>query len=167
MFGPSEKACRWCPAAGICKPRADAVLATDFSPPDTLSDDDLAELLPRLDEIKSWCSSVSGEAFRRAYGEGRTIPGWKVVKGRGRRVVADPEQLLETLTAAGFDPSDVAERRPRPFGHLEKLVGGRKEFDALVGRFVKMTDPSPRLVTEDSPGTPINQIASEFGEADE
>src|SRR5690606_4741334 len=102
-FGPSEEACRWCPAAGLCRARLEAACATDFGDdPDLLTDEELSEVLGRLDFIKAWCAAVEDSALHKAYSEGHPIPGWKVVMSGGRRGITDDAAAIEALIKAGY-----------------------------------------------------------------
>ena len=169
-FGPSDTACRWCPAAGVCRARMEASLeAAAFDvPADTLSPNDIADVLPKLKAIRAWCTAVEDEALRMAYRDGTSVPGYKVVLKGGRRYVTDSAALIQTLIDNGYPVEAVATFDAKPFGVLEKMVGGRKTFDAMVGRYVGKSQPRPALVTEDSPGEPVDRTSEAsrvFGDA--
>lgn len=55
---PSEDACRFCPAAGICKVRMNKMLAEDFGDPEIMTPEDTALALSKLKDIKKWCAAV-------------------------------------------------------------------------------------------------------------
>lgn len=156
-YAPSDAACRWCPAAGVCRARMEKMTAEDFGvDADKLTPEEIAELLPKLKEIKSWCNQVEATALRQAYSEGVAIPGYKVTMKGGRRFIAQESELLDTLRSVGYNIDDIATFKPRSFGHLEKLVGGRKDFDSLVGKFVSTRPPSPSLVPDSDPGEAVD-----------
>lgn len=160
-FGPSEAACRWCPAAGICRARVEAATAEDFGPildpeedpvtppaPDTLSPEEMARVLARLPEIKAWASAVEAAALDMAYSQGRQIPGWKVVRSSGRRSIRDSTAAIQCLIDAGYKAEQVADFKVKSLGVLEKVVGGRKEFDELLGRYTVLSQGKESLVPE-------------------
>lgn len=159
-FGPSEAACRFCPAAGICKPRADKVLAEDFGQDATvISADDLAEILQRVPEIEQFCKDIKNSALKRAYNDGEEIPGWKVVRGRGRRVIQDEAVAIQTLIDSGYAADQVSKVSVKGIGDLEKLLG-KKEFQTVLGDFVEKKQGNPCLV-------PVEDKRAAIARADE
>lgn len=155
-FGPSEKACRWCPAAGICTARTAKLAGLDFGgDPDVLSLEETAEWMARLPEIRSWCDAVAAAALDRAYSAGQTIPGWKVVRSGGKRTMPDPAAAVEALVAAGFPRTDVERTQPQTLGHLEKLVG-KARLPELLGDLLVKGEGSPALVVEEDKRPSIN-----------
>jgi hypothetical protein len=147
-FGPSDTACRWCPASGQCEAQLRYATALDFgTDPEILSEEDLAEALDRIPAILSWCEAVRNLALDRVYSKGKTIPGYKVVASGGRRVVRDPEAALAALTAIGYALDQVSKRKINGIGELEKVLGS--DFDIAVGPFLEKTQGSPSLVPED------------------
>lgn len=146
-FGPSDAACRWCPASGQCAAQLEYATAMDFGViPETLSEEDLADALDRIPAIEAWCAAVRDLALDWAYSKGRPIPRYKVVASSGRRVVTDPDAALEALTAIGYALDEVSKRKINGIGELEKLLQG--DFDLAVGPFVTKTKGNPSLVPE-------------------
>lgn len=157
-FGPSEQACRWCPATGQCVAQMKWATARDFGEqPEILSDQELASALDQLPGIKAWCAAVEAYTLHRVYSENKPIPGYKVVMSGGKRTVVDPVAALEALTAIGYDLDEVSVRKPKGIGDLEKLLKG--DFDIAVGPFVKKGDGSPSLVPESDNRQAINPEA--------
>lgn len=165
-FGPGESACRWCPVAGECRARRDFLVARDFSgDPDLLDDSEVGEELKRLSQIRHWCDSLESVAFDRIYSQGRNIPGFKVVAGRGRRVISDPPAAIQCLIDHGFPAEKVAEFKIRPLGQLEKLIG-RSEMPEILGQYIEKKDGKPSLVSDSDPRPPLdptNSAISDFG----
>lgn len=159
QFGPSEAACRWCPVAGECRARRDYLVARDFGAPEVLQDTEIAHELTRVAQLRHWCDALEKVAFSRIYEEDRDIPGFKVVAGRGRRVVANPPAAIQTLIDTGFTAEQVAEFKIRPIGQLEKLVG-RKELPDLIGQYIEKKEGKPALVADSDPRPPISRAAS-------
>lgn len=166
-FGPSEEACRWCPAAGICRARMERLAANDFGrDPDHLEPEELADLLGKLPEIKDWVAAVEDTALRLAYSGGTAIPGWKVVLTRGRRFITDHEAAIDTLVKLGYAVEDIATRKVQGIGVLEKLLG-KKGFETHLGDLVAKSTGQPAIVPEDderSAVDPEGEASKEFGE---
>lgn len=165
-FGPSDKACRWCPASGQCTAQLKYATALDFGvEPEVMTEEDIAEALDRIPAIEAWCAAVRNLALDMVYSQGRNVPGYKVVQSGGKRFVADPERALETLAAMGYALDEVSKRKINGIGELEKLL--KKDFDIFMGPFVDKTTGSPSLVTEDDRRPPINpnaEAVKEFSE---
>lgn len=165
-FGPSEKACRFCPAAGDCRARMEAAAAEDFAEdPDLLTPEDVAVLLGRLDEVKAWLRDFEAAAMRRMYAERQHIPGWKVVLSGGKRAIKDPEGAAAALAAAGFKEDDYLKppgpRALQTLGALEKLCGKARMTELLEAPgYVAKGDGSPTIVREADPRDPVDAVAA-------
>ena len=146
-FGPSESACRWCPAAGICKVRAAHVIERDFGNPNLLNADELADAWRSLSEIRDWCNAVEAEALHQAYSENVSLPGLKVVLSGGRRSIADPEAAIDVLVGAGYTPEQVSRKSVRTFKDLERLIG-KSRLGELLGDLLVRSPGKPALVDE-------------------
>lgn len=146
-FGPSEDACRWCPAAGICKPRATYVAQQDFGNPDLMDAEELAEAFRLLDDLRGWCNAVEAEALHQAYSEGVPLPGLKVVLSGGKRSIPDPPEAIKALVAAGYSLEQVARANVRTISDLERLVG-KKKLPEILGDLLYKSPGKPALVNE-------------------
>jgi len=147
-FGPSETACRWCPVAGVCKPRMLWVLRRDFGDPDLMDADELASAWESIADVRNWCNAVEAEALRQAYSEGVTLPRLKVVLSGGKRSIPNTALAVERLAAEGYDEDQVTRRTMKPLGELEKLVG-KTRLPAVLGDALTKSDGRPSLVGED------------------
>ena len=165
-FGPGEKACRWCPAAGVCRPRMEAATRHDFATdPNILDAGDIGALMGELPAIRQWCDALEAEALDRAYSRAEEIPGWKVVLTRGRRSITNSKAALERLMEYGYSPEDVGDFKPKTLGALEKLVG-RESLSDILGDAVTKSEGKPSLVAESDPRPAVNpntEAAKEFG----
>lgn len=155
-FGPSESACRWCPAAGACRARVEKMTAEDFGKPPLLSPEELGEVLARLPDIRQWLKDVEEYALHTAYSNATPIPGWKVVLSGGRRVVTDTAAAIQTLIDAGYPAERVARFSLLGIGELEKVLKGSPTVDGgkpptvedVLGDLVTKTPGRPSLVPE-------------------
>jgi hypothetical protein len=144
-FGPSETACRWCPAAGICKVRAAYVVQRDFGNPDLMDEEDLAAAFRSLGEIRDWCNAVEAESLKQAYSEGRTLPGLKVVLSGGKRTMPNEEAVVDRLVEAGYDREKVSRVKAETLSVLERLVG-RQKLPEVLGALLVKSKGKPALV---------------------
>lgn len=92
---PGEKQCLWCKVKASCPAVQNEVMdaLNNEAPHDELT---IAELLPKLKMIRSWCDAVEAEAMGRME-EGEKIPGYKLVRKRGRRRWIDVEKAEHFL----------------------------------------------------------------------
>ena len=161
-FGPSEKACRFCPASGQCRAQLDWATTRDFAAPvETLGDAELAEALERIPFILQWAAAVQDYCLDRVYSKGQPVPGWKVVMSGGKRGVTDPDQAVKILTGLGYDEDEVTVRKPKGIGDLEKLLGKPTFKTALEDTgIVTKGKGSPSLVPESDRRDPISPESS-------
>lgn len=155
-FVPSEH-CRWCPLAGQCPAQVKQAAEAAFGPaPSVLSAVELAEALRIVPVVRDWANAVERVALDQAYSQGVQLPGWKVVMKGGRRSITDAAGAIQTLIDHGYQAEEVAELRVQTLGHLEKLLGGRAEFDKLLSPYVATSPPKPALVSEDDDGDVVS-----------
>ncbi len=179
-FGPSEDACRFCPASGQCRPQLDAVIAIDFADevetleavkedPELVDNEALGKALDQIPLIRRWLKDVEEVALTLLYQEGAHIPGYKVVQSGGQRKIKDSDGAIEALTMIGHSVDDVSKRSIRGIGELEKLLG-KKEFASLMDPFITKTEGRPSVVpeTDKRPSTsPIAGAQEDFKEEPE
>ena len=132
--------CRWCPNRGHCPALKNETfefpIGIDHS---HLTDDELGELLIKLDAIEALKPVLQAEALRRAR-QGSKIKGRKLVVMRANRVfketmpIPDPDDADETIEITLFDAimetfglEAYAEPKIRSPNQIESLEGG-KEF---------------------------------------
>lgn len=165
-FGPSDDACRWCPAAGVCLARADQVMSAfdDLSETtiDLMSPELLAKALSCVDGIEAWCGDVRKAALHQAYEGNVEVPGYKVVWRAGRRYIADPIALAERL---GLEHDKVYTMEPKPvaLGKIERLAG-KEELDRLAGDAIRSYAGKPAIVPKSAKGAPITRAETAFSD---
>lgn len=169
-FNPGLIQCRWCKVAATCRARADyqlEIAAQDFAPPATLSPEEIAGILARLPDLRSWVQQVETYALDAAVNGGQTFPGFKVVAGRSTRKYGDEEAIAKALRKAGFKVAEIY--KPKELlgiTAMEKLVG-KKRFAELAGAFIVKPDGAPTLVPESDKRPALNtaaQAAEDFKE---
>lgn len=143
----------FCKARFTCAARAKANLdaATeefgDRPPAGTLTVEQIAALLPKLDGIAKWAKELSDYAQKSAIESKVQYPGWKLVEGKSNRYIPDKKLAQLRLTANGFMASEFM-TEPALVGitALEELVGGKKAFTELLGDIVVKPAGKPTLV---------------------
>ncbi len=138
--------CRQCRARRVCRELADRQLEIarfDFASPPLLSDEEVAEVLSRVDDLVAWANGVREYALS-AVLKGKKIAGWKAVEGRSVRKFTDDAAVCARVTAAGLDPY---ERKMMGVAGLEKALG-KKDFNNLLADLVVRTPGKPALVPE-------------------
>lgn len=159
-FGPSEDACRFCPIAGECAPRARFMLAQDFGDPDILDGEELADAFSRTSHLKRWIADIEDAALKRAYEDAGSLPGFKVVRSGGRRKILDEEKAIKRLLKAGYTWDDVSSRKISTFGQLDKLVGGGEKLQQILGDLLGMSEGRLSLAKESDPRPPADALHS-------
>lgn len=149
-FNPGEH-CRFCRAKYACRARSEhfasfAELAQARADPRLLTLDELGALLHDARMLKKWAEDLEEYALAECL-EGRAVPGWKAVEGRGSRAFTDADAAFEKLVAGGVEEAVLYERRPLTLAQAEKTIG-KKMFTELVGDMVAKTPGKPTLALE-------------------
>lgn len=76
--------------------------------------------------------------------DGKEVPGWKAVEGRGSRVFTDQEDAFEVLRENDIPDEVLYNRVPLTLAQTEKAVG-KKQFQELVGSLVEKKPGKPTL----------------------
>lgn len=143
--------CSFCPVKAQCRAQRDAILA-DFEEkpePPLLSDEEIVDLIGKIDTYKSWIESVNKYVYDRAI-QGHKWPGYKLVAGRTGRVIKDEAKIRQALLNE-FLEDEVLNIKLKGIGDLEKLVG-KKVFSARFGDAIESRPGAPKLVPESAKG---------------
>lgn len=154
--------CRFCRAKALCRARAEANLELaryDFQDPPLLSHDEIAEILIKADELKTWASDVQAYALDQAEKHGVKFPGWKLVEGRSNRKYLDEAAAAETLIKAGYEEDKLFIKSLLGITAMEKFIG-KKKFTDLLSELVIKPAGKPTLVPESDKRPEINSTAS-------
>lgn len=128
--------CRFCRARNQCRARAEEFLKLaqmEFRAPALLSDEEIAEVLRKSDELAKWASDVYAFAQDQAIIHGKVWPGYKLVEGRANRKYTSDEEVAEAAKAAGY--SDIYKHSLIGIGEMEKLMG-KDDFARILGHLV-------------------------------
>jgi hypothetical protein len=150
--------CRFCKARFTCRARAKEAIEADFKEPDLLSDDEIAELLTKVDNIEKWASDIREHARNRAE-QGFRFRGFKLVEGRSVRKFSDAEAVAHRLFAEGYGEAELYERSLKTITALEKSIG-KKRFNELVADLIIKPAGKPTLVPEDDKRAEWNGLAN-------
>lgn len=108
--------------------------------PEVLSNDEIADLLPHIATIKSWCDSVVRHAEKLAL-SGVAIEGYKLVASRTNKKWADDEQAIRAMASLTNEP--VMSRKPISPSKAITMLG--KNCDSVNALIVK-PEGKPTLV---------------------
>ena len=138
-FGPGEKTCRWCPAAGMCAAQQRWALSDGFdADAETLSPEELADGLSRMAAIKNWMSAAKLVATRMLDLDPAAVPGWELKPGvRRRKIVGYPSP-----------DAPMGWVNPPTWKSLTELEreNGRDNVANVLGDAITTTEGEPRLV---------------------
>lgn len=140
--------CTFCRAAVKCRARADeklSLLKYDFADPPLLSDDEIEDILSKLDGLTIWASEIFAYAQEAALNRGKQWRGFKVVESRSMRRYTDEDAVIAAARSAGY--TDIFRRKLLPITEMEKLMG-RQTFREVLGDLVAKPVGAPMLVPE-------------------
>ena len=156
--------CQFCRIAPTCRARAQANLALaqhEFAPPAELTDAEIADVLTRIPQLKTWAADVEAYALAQAVNQGKTWDGFKLVVGRSIRKYTDENAVAEAAEAAGY--TDIYDRRLITLTAMERLMG-KTTFNEVLGGLVVKPVGKPTLVpdTDKRSALDIHSAESEF-----
>ena len=154
--------CKFCKAKANCKERAKINMEMaqyEFRKSSLLTDEEVVDILSKVDELTSWASDVKNFALEQAV-RGKQWPGWKVVEGRSNRKYTDEGAVAQVVKNAGYNPYD---EKIMGITNMTKMLG-KEKFNELLGDFVERPQGKPTLVTEDDKRPEMNTAKEDFKE---
>lgn len=154
--------CKFCKAKSNCKERARVnmdMAQYEFRKSSLLTDEEVVDILSKVDELISWASDVKNFALEQAV-RGKQWPGWKVVEGRSNRKYTDEGAVAQVVKNAGYNPYD---EKIMGITNMTKMLG-KEKFNELLGDFVERPQGKPTLVTEDDKRPEMNTAKEDFKE---
>lgn len=142
--------CRFCKAKPRCRAYADEqkkIAQYDFKNAEELSDDEIAEILSKADDVASWLKDVQSYALNVAVNEGKKFKGFKVVQGQSRRRYINEDDVVSKLLENGYEEALLFEKKLLGITAMEKTIS-KKQFNALLGDLVEKPEGNPTLVVE-------------------
>lgn len=149
--------CGFCPVKAQCRAQRDAILADFDEKPEPLllSDEEVVDLIGKIDTYKSWIESVNKYVYDRAI-QGHKWEGYKLVAGRSSRVITDEAKVRQELLNE-FLEDEVLNIKLKGIGDLEKLLG-KKAFSARFADVVQSRPGAPKLVPESAKGVEYSPL---------
>ena len=158
--------CRFCKARNTCRARAESFLELakmEFQPPALLSDEEVAEVMEKADDLSKWANDVMAYAQAEAIENGKHWNGYKLVEGRSVRKFSDEAKVEVAAKEAGY--TDIYNKSLITLTAFEKLMG-KKTFADVLGQYV--TKPAGKLtlvpVSDKRPEVSVNTVNDEFQE---
>lgn len=161
--------CTFCKAAVKCRARAEEKLKLaryEFKAPPLLTDDEIEDILAKLDDLTKWANEIKTYAQDAAVNHGKEWRGFKVVEGRSNRKYTDEDDVAEAARTAGY--TDIYKQNLISVTEMEKLMG-KKGFADILGSLVYKPPGKPTLVPESDkrPAITTNNAKNEFNEITE
>ena len=135
---PPGSWCQFCRAAVKCRARAEAKLELarfEFAQPPLLTDEEIEEILGKLDDLTKWANEIVAYAQDAAINHGKEWSGFKLVESRTNRKYTDEDAVAHAAAAAGYH--DIYRKSLIPITEMEKLMGKQTFKDVLGGLVIK------------------------------
>lgn len=155
--------CRFCKAKNKCRKRAEEnlkIAQEEFTLPPELTDEEVEDILPKLDGLEEWVKDIKTYALDKAL-RGYRWEGLKLVEGRSNRKYRDEDEVVKKVKELGFNPFE------------EKLLGitamtkmlGKKVFDDNITDLLEKPKGKLTLVSLDDKREEvvIENVKDEFG----
>lgn len=162
--------CKFCKAKAVCKARAEEALKLaqerftvitgsyetsqgempmySFKSPASLTQEEIEDVLPILNRIQDWISSVFTYVADEAISHGRKWRGYKVVEGRANRKYVSEKMVEAACKKAGY--TNIYEQSLLPLTKLEKRLT-KPVFKELLEDTGLVVKPKGKLtLTEES-----------------
>lgn len=157
--------CRFCKAKAECRERAEANLALarhEFQSPPLLDDEEIADILSKVDALTAWANDVKEYALQQAI-SGKEWTGWKLVEGRSNRKYTSEAAVAATVEGAGFNPY---ERKVLGVTAMQKLLG-KSRFEELLAPYIEKPQGKPTLVPDSDKRPAMYTAKQDFMEVTE
>lgn len=154
--------CQFCKAKADCRERANANMELakfEFRQPPLLTDEEVEEILGRIDELIAWASDIKDYALQAAI-SGKQWSGYKLIEGRANRKYTDENAVIAAVTAAGYDPY---EHKILGVTAMTSLLG-KKQFNDILGGLITKPQGKPTLVPGSDKRPAMTTIIDDFKE---
>ncbi len=138
--------CQFCKVKTTCRERAIVnmkLASLDFLEPSLLNDEEIEEILLKVDGLVEWANDIKDYALQTAI-RGKRWTGFKLVEGRSVRKYSDEKTVVSTITNAGYDPY---EKKLLGITEMQKRLG-KSKFDELLSGLLIKPIGKPTLVLE-------------------
>jgi len=154
--------CGFCKAKHDCRARAEANMQLaryDFKLPPLLTDEEVEEILTRVDDLVAWASDIKDYALQQAI-SGKDWHGYKLVEGRSNRKYTNDALVAAAVERIGVDPY---ERKLLGVTAMQKLLG-KTRFEELLAAYIEKPQGKPTLVPESDKRPAMNTAKNDFME---
>lgn len=160
--------CRFCGAAPQCRALAEYQLQIaryEFRNEQLLSDEEIADILDKVDGLVSYANKVKAYALAEAL-NGRKWPGYKVVEGTSRRKISDADKVVKTLIEHGIEEDRLY--KPKELLGLTDLTSllGQKNFKEWLSKYIVKPQGKPALVPESDKRPEFSSAENDFEKLD-
>ena len=153
-YSPSEKACRWCEHKTTCPKLseiANSVAADEF---EMIS---LSEKMKIIPALKIFIKAVEEETLSNLRQE-KEVPGFKLVRTRGKRIFKDEAAFAKAWEAKEYDTSLIYSKpKMLTLPQVEKVIKKQK-FDIKLSDFAGEAEGGLRVVAEEVDRPAIDKI---------
>lgn len=140
----------YCRARTRCRARCEELLRLaqlEFKPAPLLSDEELACVMDKADDLAKWSEEIFAYATAQAVSHGKTYPGWKLVTGRSVTKLADESGAVNAAHEAGLTDDQLYKKSLVTLTELKKLLG-KDRYEELILPFTKKSTPKLTLTRE-------------------
>ena len=150
-----NKGCKWCPGKNVCPARKNSNLELFEKTPkevDLLSDDDIEELLPKMDELIKFAEDIKAYALKRLL-DGHKYKKHKLVYSRVTRSFTDNDSVAKILEDNGYE----AYSKPKLLGitEIQKQLG-KPKLNELLGDYITIAKSSISVASLDDDREEVN-----------
>lgn len=110
----------------------------DFKLPPLLTDEEVEEIISRVDDLVAWATDIKDYALQQAI-SGKEWNGWKLVEGRSNRKYTNETAVAVAVTDAGFDPYER-----KVLGVTAAEAARQIRFDELLAAYIEKPQGKPR-----------------------
>ena len=138
--------CKYCPGLVYCKKKLDSArnLVNLDRNIDTLSEEEIAGILPKCDDYIAYFEKVKEHCLKRAI-KGQKYAGFKLVHSRVTRKIMDEGKVAKALEELGYSPYQT----PKLLGITELTrILGKDKFKELVSPYISLQEGSLILVPD-------------------
>lgn len=138
--------CKYCPGLVYCKKKLDSArnLVNLERNIDTLTEEEIAEILPKCDDYIAYFEKVKEHCLKKAI-KGQKYTRFKLVHSRVTRKIIDEGEVAKTLEELGYSPYQT----PKLLGITELTrILGKDKFKELVSPYISLQEGSLILVPD-------------------
>lgn len=160
--------CKFCSVKNKCKALYEQqieIAKYEFSNPQLLSDDDIADILRRAPTFIEWINSITNYAEQKAVNENKHWPGFKLVEGRSNRKWKNEDEVIKAIKERipELSDEDIFKSSLKSLTEIERMLG-KKRFSTQLSDMIIKPAGKPTLVdeTDKRPAIGVEQAKIDF-----